>query len=158
MVSKAQIEIVVLPEKEYWKLYEPCFNSPRYSKGFTKKMHRAEFDKLHRGLHRALSARWKEDPCGEADFAIMDEGEAFGGWHHCGGIYSTRICCPEYVETIMSVLTPLAHAAIWTYHTACEVWQDDSPLPAFGEFFIRGGKLYAMKDENDYARVFGRHK
>jgi len=107
MMSKGSFEIVILREKEYWKLYKPSFNKPRYSKVFTKKMHRAEFDKLDRGLHRALGARWEEDCCGEKDFAIMDEGEAFGGWHHCGGIYSARICCPEYVEVLLGVLARL---------------------------------------------------
>jgi hypothetical protein len=158
MASKGTFEIVILREKEYWKLYKPSFNKPRYGKAFTKKMHRAEFDKLDRGLHRALGARWEEDCCGEKDFAIMDECEAFGGWHHCGGIYSARICRPEYVEVLLGVLARLAHSALWTYHTVCEVWEDDSPLPAFGEFFIRNGKLYAPKDENDYAKVFGRRK
>jgi hypothetical protein len=47
----------------------------------------------------------------------MDDKEAFGGWHHCGEIYSTRICCPEYVE---AVIASLPHASLWTYHTTCE--------------------------------------
>jgi len=149
---------VILPEKKYRKLYNESFAKPAYTKTFTEKLHRAEFDKLDRGLRKALTAKWEEDCCGEKDFAMMDEGEAFGGWHHCGGIYSSRICCPKYVETIAAVLEQLPHVALWTYHTACEVWHEDAPLPAFGEFFIRGGKLYAPKDENDYARVFGGQK
>jgi hypothetical protein len=158
MPTRRHLEIVILKEKEYRKLYERSFQKPAYSKAFTEKLHRAEFEKLDRGLRKALAAKWKEDCCGNKDFAMMDEGEGFGAWHHCGGIYSNRICCPQYVEVIASVLATLPHAALWTYHTACETWCDDAPLPAFGEFFIRGGKLYAPKDENDYAKVFGRQK
>ena len=155
MPFRCPFETVILPENDYRKLYEESFAKPGYTSTFTEAMHREEFDRLDRGLRKALTARWDEDSFGGKDFAMMDEGEAFGGWHHCGGIYSTRICCPEYVETIMSVLASLPHASLWTYHTACETWQDDTPLPVHGEFFVRGEKLYAPKDENDYARVFG---
>src|SRR5579859_6600468 len=155
MPARRQFETVILREKEYRKLYEESFCKPAYTTIFTQQTHRSEFDSLNRHLRDALRAKWEEDWCGRKDFAIMDDKEAFGGWHHCGGIYSTRICCPEYVEAILSVIAPLPHALLWTYHTSCETWQDDSPLPVHGEFFVRGGKIYAPKDENDYAKVFG---
>jgi hypothetical protein len=158
MPIRQPLQTVILPEKKYRKLYEEAFKTPTYTGDFTKEMHRAEFDQLDRQLRMVLSARWDESAFGDKDFAMMDEGEAFGGWHHCGGIYSPHICCPEYVEMIMSVLTSLPHASLWTYHTACETWQEDSPLDDFGEFFIRDGTLCAPKDLNDYARVFGRQK
>jgi hypothetical protein len=62
------------------------------------------------------------------------------------------------VESILNVLALLSHSALWTYHTACETWQDDTPLPVHGEFFVRGGKVYAPIDENPYAEVFGRKR
>ena len=46
------------------KLYEESFKKPAYTKTFTEKMHRAEFDKLDRDLRKALTARWDEDSCG----------------------------------------------------------------------------------------------
>ena len=156
MPIRRPFEVVILRERQYRPLYDESFQKPTYTATLTEQMHRAEFERLDRGLRRALKANWEEDHCGNKDFAMMDEGEAFQGWHHCGAIYSNRICCPEYVEAIMEVIAPLPHAALWTYHTACEAWRDDAPLPDFGEFFIRGGKLYAPKDKNDYAKVFGR--
>jgi len=155
MRTRRPFETVILREKAYRKLYEEAFASPAYTEVFTEPMHRAEFDALNSGLRESLKRAWEEDFCGNKDFAIMDDKEAFGGWHHCGGIYSTRICCPEYVEAITAVIASLPHASLWTYHTACETWQDDTPLPVHGEFFVRDGKLYAPKDDNDYAQVFG---
>jgi len=152
------ITFVILPEKEYQRVYNKSFKKPRYTKTFTEAMHRAEFDKLGARLRKAFKEKWKEDACGEKDFAMMDEGEGFGSWHHCGGIYSNRICCPAYVEKIVAAIAPLRHAPLWTYHTACETWRDDAPLPAFGEFFVRDRTVYAPKDENDYAKVFGRKR
>lgn len=156
MPGMRPIKFVILGEKEYQKLYNESFKKPRYTRTFTEAMHRAEFDELDARIRKALSGKWKEDACGNKDFAMMDEGEGFGSWHHCGAIYSNRICCPAYVEKILAAIVPLCHAALWTYHTACEAWRDDAPLPAFGEFFVRNGKVYAPKDENDYAKVFGR--
>ena len=158
MPKNAPIEFVILPEAKYERLYMPSFERPPYTKDLTEAMHRSEFKRLDAALRKALSARWEESAFGDKDSAIMDDSEAFGGWHHCGGIYSPRICCPGYVETVLAVLSALPHAALWTYHTACETWQDDSPLPVHGEFFIRGGTFYAPQDENDYAAVFGRKR
>ena len=155
MPTRRPFEVVILRGAEYRKLYKQAFEQPEYTTSFSEKQHRAEFNRLDSGLRRALSAKWEEDFCGERDFAIMDEGEAFGAWHHCGGIYSSRICCPEYVDAIVGVLARLPHSPLWTYHTACETQHEDSPLPTHGEFFIRDGKLYAPKDDNDYAKVFG---
>ena len=158
MPARPPFKVVILKEREYRKLYEESHRKPKYTAKFTERMHRTEFDRLDRALRKALTGKWEEDCCGDKDFAIMDEGEGFGTWQHCGAIYSNRICGPEYVEAILKVMAPLPHAALWTYHTACETWRDDAPLPAFGEFFLRGGTLYAPKDENDYAKVFGRKK
>lgn len=154
MPSARNFEVVILNESEYRPLYEEAFRKATYTTAFTEQMHRAEFGELNRGLRRELTAKWEEDSCGKKDFAMMDAREGFQGWHHCGAIYSSRICCPEYVEKIMAVMAPLPHVELWTYHTACETWLDDSPLPASGEFFIRDGKLYAPKDKNDYGWVF----
>jgi len=154
MPTPFPFEVVILKERDYRPLYEESFKRPEYTDAFTEPMHRAEFGQFDRGLRKALTARWEEDYCGHKDFAMMDEGEAFGGWHHCGGIYSTRICCAEYVQTIIAVLAQLPHAALWRYHTACETRHDDTPLPVPGEFFVHGGNVFAPKDENDYASVF----
>ena len=160
MPKRPQFEIEIVSKRKFEALYGPTFKFPKYTSKFTAEMHRAEFERFDRELHKRLGAKWTEDSCGKADFAMMDEIEAFQGWHHCGGIYSNRICRPEYVETIIRVIAKLPHAKLWAYHTAVEVsWQEDDPiLPQFGEFFIRNKTLYATKDGNDYAAVFGRGK
>ena len=50
--------------------------------------------------------------------------------------------------------------AVQRDRTAVEVsWNEDEPLlPDLGQFFIRDGTLFAPKDKNDYAAVFGRGK
>jgi hypothetical protein len=36
------------------------------------------------------------------------------------------------------------------------LYQEDSKFEMDGQFFIRDGTLFAPKDKNDYAAVFGR--
>ena len=160
MPKRPHFKIEIVGKRKFEALYTPTFKFPTYTSKFTQEMHRAEFERLDRELHKQLGAQWTEDSCGDADFAMMDEIEAFQGWHHCGGIYSNRICCPEYVETIIGVIAKLPHAKFWAYHTAVEVsWNENEPLlPDLGQFFIRDRTLFAPKDKNDYAAVFGRGK
>jgi hypothetical protein len=159
MPTRPHLELVILKEKEYRKIYNESFQKPAYSKAFTGKMHRAEFDKLDRELRKALSAHWEEDPSGclDKDFAMMHEREAFGAWHHCGAIHTNRICSAKYVQTISDVMARLPHSSLWTYHTSCELkWREEEPLLDDGEFFVRNGKLYVPKDGNDYAKILGK--
>lgn len=102
-------------------------------------------------MRTALSAHWQEDCFGDADFALGDDWNA--SFHHCGGIYSDRIMCPLYVQTIASVLAEIPHAKRWTFHTAVEPQNADRSC---GEFFIRDDILYARSgDSIDYDDVFG---
>jgi hypothetical protein len=153
MSSSRSLELVILDEPEYRALYDRSFEKPTYSAEFTEESHRAEFAQLDRAIRSAISSRWTISEFGgmDKDCAIMDN-EAAGAWHHCGGIYRNRICCREYVEALLSAIADMPHADLWTYHTSCEMsWKERRPLIGDGEFFVRGGKLFAPRDGNDYA-------
>ena len=145
-------EIVILGKDDYQKEYNKAFARVEYTSTLTKQMHEAEFDQFDDSLRNALSKNWRNDPGGEQhDFEVMDDWN--GTWHHCGGIYSACICCPEYVQTVIQVIAALPHAELWTYHTACESLEAGGIES--GEFFIRNGKMYVPDDGTNYAERFG---
>ena len=150
--NKMNNNIVILDEEEFEREYHKAFEPIEFSDDLTEEQLAAEFEDLDKKLRDALSAHWEEDFCGEADFAIS--GCFQGTWHHCGGIYSGKICCPEYVKIISQTLLEQPHGDLWTYHTVCEVFDDDDDDAPFGEFFIRNGVLYAPDDENEYKKYF----
>ena len=83
-----------------------------------------------------LSVRWLD----QDDFAV---GWDFNYCHHvCGGIYSDRIVCPEYLHAIIVALAAAPMPDKWTHHTACETDTFD------GEFFIRDGAVF-LSDETE---------
>lgn len=148
----SSFEIVILGEDDYHEEYNKAFANGEYTSSLTKEMQEAEFDQFDDSLRNALLKYWKDDPRGKQhDFEVMDDWN--GTWHHCGGIYSARICCPEYIETIIQVISALSHAELWTYHTACESLEARGIES--GEFFIRNGKMYVPDDGNNYAAYFG---
>jgi len=154
----SKFEIVVLDGDQFQKAYELAWSEVSYDQGFTKEMHAAEFRQFDRSLREELGRFWKGDFCGQGeDFALMDEGEWSGKWHHSCGIYSNRICCGLYVTTILDVLRALPHGPLWTYHTAIEIWEEP-PVLEGGEFFLRDGKMFILPplEGEDYERVFHR--
>jgi hypothetical protein len=155
MAPKWKFEIVVLQGAEFLKQYKRAWNKVIYTKSFTKAMHQAEFYRFDDALRKALSRYWEEDCCGQKDFAIMHKGEWSGKWHHCGGIYSNRICCGRYVSTIINVVRGLPHGPLWTYHTAVEN-ADDEPVLDGTEFFVRDSRLFILPplDGESYERIF----
>ncbi len=155
MARKPAFEVSLLSRKDYDQRYRESCVRPRYTRTFTRAMHLAEFQKLDRSLHRAFSSRWEYTH----DYEMMDGdpefGDAFDGWMHCGGIYSNRICCPEYVELILTAIARLPHSEKWMYHTACELHEKKPVLAErIGQFCVRNGTVFAPVDGNDYVRVF----
>ena len=97
-------------------------------------------------IDKALKQRWKE---GE-DFQV--------GWDFdysyfaCGGIYSERIFCKEYVTTVVEALEAVPEREKWVYHTVSEILvnpkgktigecQEDR-----GEFFIHDRAVFILAD------------
>ncbi len=140
-------QITLLRKSDYRKLYDTSFVKPA---DVTVKALEREWEELRDKLRTTLGVRWEESCFGDADFAISDDwSEAF---HHCGSINSERILCPFYADTIASALATMRHHARWTFHTVIEL--NGEVLPS-GEFFIRGGMLYAPKGTKfDYQQAF----
>ena len=146
-------EVVFVSEEELHNIY---VEKVELSSVFTKEHFSKKWEFVHDSLRNALSIQWVEDCCGEADFAVGDDWSLT--WCQCGGVYSSRICCPAYVETILGVLNKMPDSSKWAYSTAVENLQqlDDFPLPPFvsGEFILKAGRMYVAKDGYDYSRFF----
>src|SRR5215510_12409270 len=110
-----RFEVIIVSEAELNRIYGTMVHlTPTFTEAdFSKKW---EF--IHDSLRDALSIKWTEDCRGRADFAVGDDWTL--SWCQCGGVYSTRICCPEYVETILGVLSKMPDADKWAYSTAVE--------------------------------------
>lgn len=66
-------------------------------------------------IEKALSEKWDE----EHDFAVEWDFDYY--YSLAGGIYSERIYCIEYINTILNVLNTLPGNDPWVYHTVCEI-------------------------------------
>jgi hypothetical protein len=121
-----------------------------------------KFDKQWVGvrdaLRRALSRHWKEGFHAGDDFMVSDDRNH--AWTQCGGVYTPRVCCPEYVLTILRVLAGVPNSDKWAYHTAVEVvWRPEDAYPvtppyASGGFVIKSGQMFVPKDGYDYSRFY----
>lgn len=145
-------EVAFLSKDDYAEAYKLAFAPVRFSRTLTKPMLEDEFGQFNSILTQALRAQgWTDAAVDPHDFELSDEWQ--GTWHHCGGIYSHRIHCPAYVEVLLKTIKRLPHAALWTYHTACESEDAAGPFSC-GEFFVRDGRMYVACDGNDYAAAF----
>jgi hypothetical protein len=127
---------VVLQDNDFTTEYLKAFQKQNLPTEADKKQFRDEVFTVQGAVEDALKAKWdKED-----DFAV--------GWdfdycyHTCGGIYSDRIFCKAYVETIGNALKSVDADGRWTYHTVCEVIINSEEVENRGEFFVRGDTCY----------------
>lgn len=129
-----QIPFVILPQKEFDAEYKLAFTPVEVPTDADKDRLREAIQTTQQLVVDALKTNWSDPD----DYEV--------GWdfdycyHVCGGIYSDRIVCPEYLLAIMNALASAPTPDKWTYHTACEADHFD------GEFFIRDGSVYISSD------------
>ncbi|OGV85415.1 MAG: hypothetical protein A3K19_06360 [Lentisphaerae bacterium RIFOXYB12_FULL_65_16] len=154
--SGFKFTVNVVAEEEYRRVYDGAAQAVILTGSLTKAALQKEFEMFDASLREAIAKNWEIDEFGgdEKDCAVSDEWQ--GGFFHCGGIYTNRICCGNYVQTILDVIGALPHSDRWTYHTAVENLNDDEPVIGLGEFLIRQGNVFAPDDGNNYKKILKR--
>lgn len=130
------IQVKRVTQAEFDSEYNKAFTPVSVPSDDDKESLREAISTTQQCVVDALKASWVESD----DFYV--------GWdfnycyHVCGGIYSDRIVCPEYLLAVDAALKAAPFSDRWTYHTACET---DSYN---GEFFIRNGTLFISEDSD----------
>jgi hypothetical protein len=105
-------------------------------------------------LRAALSRQWQ--PGNEFEVGV-DTNHAFA---LCGGLYSARCICLEYLGTLFGVLRSTRMWRKWSYATAIEL---DEPVQGMTdcEFVLQGEALWVLGDaleHFDFMQHFSRAK
>ena len=150
-MSKAPFEVVQVTEAELRRIW---VTPVEFTARFTEDVFDKRWERVRDKMRRALSRRWKEGFESGDDFMVSDDRN--NAWTQCGGVYTTRVCCPLYAVTILEVLASDADADKWAYHTAVETWRPESGLPAVpshvaGQFVLKSGRMYVPNDGYDYS-------
>jgi hypothetical protein len=155
--SDVPFEVAFVNHNEIGKVWATPVH---FSRRFTKRGFESLWEETRRLLVESLSAKWDEDCCGRADFAVGDEwGDS---WTQCGGIYSARICCPDFVTVVSRALANTQHKEKWAFNVAVEVWDGDERtklgLPFHcGQLVIKAGFLFVPLDGFDYSMFYPHH-
>jgi hypothetical protein len=145
---------VLLDGDEFDARYHEAFAKPQFSPAWTEEHLALEFGHFNRLVERALSNRWitydYHHRDRSHDFVIGDEWQDC--FHHCSGIYSSRIATQRYLRVLASVMATLPHADSWVYHTAIEV--SDFDYESQRGCFLKSGKAYFSGEDRLLADRF----
>ncbi len=141
------MKYIVLDKDAFCAEYHKAFEKVNVQTEGEKDAFRKQVFSVQGAVEDALKQKWKVPD----DFQV--------GWdfnycyHTCGGVYSERIFCPDYIETIGSAIESVDPEGRWTYHTACEIEVNPAGktigecVENRGEFFIRGNACYINGSE-----------
>jgi len=133
---------VVLEQSDFDIEYHKAFETLDLKTEPEKQRFRDVITEVQDAVEAALGKKWKKPD----DFEV--------GWdfnycyHACGGIYSERVFCQDYVTTVHAALQTVDKRRVWTYHTVCEITTNPNAptigesIESWGEFFIRGDTCY----------------
>jgi len=67
----------------------------------------------------------------------------------CGGIYSRRIICRDYIQTIFGVLRASRRWENWAYSTSIELKQPIDGL-SLGDFVLRHKRIFVLAGDCNF--------
>lgn len=138
------MKYIVFEDNDFSNEYYKAFQEQNLETEAAKQQFRDEVFTVQGAVEDALKAKWDKAD----DFEV--------GWdfnycsHTCCGIYSERIFCKDYVETIGNVLRSVDAEGSWTYHTVCEITinpdakTSGESMEDRGELFVRGDTCYVI--------------
>lgn len=146
-----KFETIILTEEKFSKLAKYVFQ-PRESKSESDiEEYRKETFRNQEIIRNKLRQKWEE----EEDWEVGYDWNLYMTVYNCGGIYSDRIFCREYIETIMHGIKEAKDPSNTFYNTVCEIIiESDGKIIGEdyrGELFITEGKVYIheeMTEEN----------
>ncbi|QDT59957.1 hypothetical protein SV7mr_24710 [Stieleria bergensis] len=137
----------VLNKPEFKAAYERAFTPLNFTSEQEKDDFSARLAEVRSAIADSLATKWLTPN----DFQVS--GDFDYCFHTCGGVYSKRIFCEEYVSTILDSLGKVDPDGEWTYHTTCEIATNHpnpktagDALEMRGEMFFRDGTCYINGD------------
>ena len=112
-----EFETIILSEQKFNELARYIFKARPYKKESELKEYSKEIHINQDNIRKKLGQKWKE----EDDWHVGYDWNPYMTIYNCGGIYSERIFCREYIETIMKGINEAKDPSNTFYNTVCEI-------------------------------------
>ena len=142
-LTAGRVEVVVLDKEDYGAFTHSIYARPAFDEYLTLDDYADEKRATEDLLREALAKRWTKID----DFEVAwDENVAFT---LCGGVYSHRILCRDYLEILHRILRTTRYRDRWAYSTAVE---PDPPLGGvtYGLFVLQGDRITLADEETEW--------
>jgi len=137
-LTKGAVEVALVPWEEFYGcLSKALYAPPVFGQNLPFESYIQEKRETESALRRALATEWVDT----VDFAVgADENIAFT---MCGGIYSHRVICREYLDCLHRILHPTRYRGCWAYSTAVEL---EVPLEGMTDcdFVLKGDRVTVL--------------
>jgi hypothetical protein len=153
-VPGGSLTVTLLPRADYYRFTSTLCSPITFNDTYTFEEFIEEKRATEDQLRAALSRHWQ--PGNEFEVGV-DTNHAFT---LCGGLYSARCICLEYLETLFGVLRSARMWRKWSYATAVEL---DQPVRGMTDcdFVLQGEALWVLDDhleQFDFVQYFSRAK
>ena len=152
-IPGTQLDVVMLQPLDFYRMSGTHCREPVFTGEYSFDMYIEEKRSTEEALRAALSRHWTPVD----DFEVAYDGNI--AFTLCGGIYSRRIICREYLNLLHETLQRTRMKDKWAYDTALEL---EEPIDGMGlcSFVLQGNKVYVSSDLRgfDFVRYFGRSK
>jgi hypothetical protein len=156
-LSNAALDVIVFENWDAYKKIErefTLYQPPPLSPDYTADDYQNDKGYCEDELKAALSKYWIS---GGEDFEVGFDGNY--ALSSCGGIYSRRIICRDYLQIVRDILQGTKTPDLWLYDTSIELTEESGMGPSF---IIQGNKIFLDGDPTcippgfDFVKLFSR--
>ncbi|NJL59020.1 MAG: hypothetical protein HC887_04570 [Desulfobacteraceae bacterium] len=143
-----KIQYHILNEEDYRRKLGLCIVENNPVNEIERELIRIRIFEVRSVIENFLANKWVKNEDFEVGWDYTDY-----SFYRYGGIYSEKIFCTDYVQTIIAALDKIPDGNDWVYHTVCEIVVNPNGTTIAesteyrGEFFIHNRSVNILKDE-----------
>jgi hypothetical protein len=133
-ITGCELDVLLLTPSQFYEFTGALSERPAFCDAYSINEFIDEKRGAEKEIRDALSRHWREN----VDFEVGADGNI--AFTLCGGIYSSRIVCFEYLNLLHKVLQTTRMRDRWAYATAIEL-RGGADRVLIGEFVLQGRVL-----------------
>src|SRR5688572_2396022 len=152
-VTSGTLRVLWMEREEYFRMTGDLSRPTGFSEAYPFDTFIDEKRSTEDRIRAALSSYWVD---GEDFEVASDTNRAFT---LCGGVYSPRIVCRDYLDCLCRAVGPFPNRERWSYTTAVELQEPVGGMTDC-DFVLRGRRIFVLRERTpfDFVRLFSRSR
>jgi len=138
-------KVIILDERKWNEFSDEVFAKREFKNEAEEEDYRNETFRIQNLVRKHLGKKWKYPE----DWEVGYDWNHYNHYYNCGGIYSDKAFCWNYIKQILKAFRSAKHPELTSYHTVCEIIEnpdtEEEEIDFRGEFYVTPVRILIKK-------------